>query len=128
MKRLTKEEVRNCATSVASANLGRACGKLLSRRIVKELLEYKEIEEKLGIDLAMLLHGLLDKEVVCVKLPYIPTEDGPLPEILAFNIAVETKWSFKKPCYFKLDIADVQCVFYLKDYGKTWAFDREELL
>ncbi len=100
----------------------------ITEKEYERLINLKPFDKELGIDLVTLLYGLFNKRIVWVKLPYTLTEDGPLPEILAFDLAEEKKWSFKEPCYFKLDIADVQCVFYLKDYGKTWAFDREVLL
>lgn len=98
------------------------------RKITHKLGQLEDVEERLGVDLVTLLCGLLDDGIVWVRLPCVPIRNGPLPRIVAFNIAVGTIWSFKKPCYFKLDIGDFQVVFYLKDYGKTWAFDREELL
>ena len=51
VSRLTKKEVEDCATSVAATIISRTCGKTLTNQILRELLEYKSIEEQLGIDL-----------------------------------------------------------------------------
>ena len=88
---------------------------------------YKETTKELGIDLVTLLGGLLNDGVVWVKLPYVPRDNGSLPDILAVDIAVKTKWSFKKPCHFVIDMGSVQFTYLLKDYGITWALVKDEL-
>lgn len=95
--------------------------------ILNKLGKLEDIEEELGIDLVTLLGGLLNDGVVWVKLPYVPRDNGSLPDILAVDIAVQTKWSFKKPCHFMLDMGSVQFTYLLKDYGKTFALTKEEL-
>ena len=102
-------------------------GRRYTGQAIIKLGQLEDIEEELGVNLITLLRGLLDSGIVWVKLPYVPENNGALPEIIVVDIAVETKWSFKKPCYFKLEIGTCQFNFYLKDYGKTWALTKEEL-
>lgn len=55
MSRLTKEEIKQCYQFHSQIREG---GKTLLLKVCNELLEYKNIEEKLGIDLITLFKAL----------------------------------------------------------------------
>jgi len=78
----------------------------------KELIEYKTLEQELGIDLLIfvkaILIGFYYKDVSSHNIPYIGFARG--------------KRIDKN--YFRVN----NHPFYFKDYGKTWALTKEELL
>ena len=57
-ERLTKEEIKNCYDYHSQ---GRKCGKILLLRTCNELLEYKQIEKELGIDLITLFKAIANE-------------------------------------------------------------------
>ena len=80
----------------------------------KELVEYKKIEEKLGIDLITLIKtskGIDVDEGNAIRENVIPTID-----LLNKRLIVYT-WNFD--CPYK--------TYYFKDYGKSWVLTGEEL-
>ena len=86
------------------------------RKMKQEYLKYKELEERIGIDLATLLKGLADgifyKIRAANKIYY---ERQPKLEIAPiFNLTFEIRVSNNT-------------VFDVVDYGKTWALTAEEL-
>ena len=84
--------------------------------VFKEMLRYKNIEEELGIDLATLFKALFEGAwfkdgepasfITFAKKPYLRTDIKP----------------------FVIDFFEDQSVHYLKDYGRTWALTKDELL
>ena len=118
VNRLTKKDVEDCATSVAATILSRTCGKTLTNQILRELLEYKSIEEQLGIDLVTFFK-FLNAKVCYEKDP----DDNEITKCLITGIT-------------KTGILNVQAAFpygecereaRFIDYGKTWALTKEEL-
>lgn len=78
----------------------------------KELLQYKQLEEELGIDLIILFKAL--KEGFVTRHARY-TGHG-------FYIDFERKCIHLGSAFMWSD------TFYFKDYGKTWALTKEELL
>ena len=91
----------------------REIGKTLIAVAINELREYKSIEEELGIDLVTLIKTLRSGIHII--------DDG-----YPYNDRVSLIYSSGNPCGFKCKVSD-HCVFF-KDYGKTWALTKEELL
>ena len=125
--RLTKKEVEECATSVVVSNIGRVCGKTITKQIMFELFEYKSIEEKLGIDLVTLFkalkHGIFAKDIIIYHLSGEVSENQRLdPKYLRINLWDECLewdniWNPKDGIH----------QYEFLDYGKTWALTKEEL-
>ena len=109
MKRLTKEEI----LQFPNVMMARAIGKTLATKIVSELLEYKNVEENLGIDLITLVktlkNGIWDN-----KGRYYNELDLDLPSsCLSYMLNYGNDIEFK--------------YFHFKDYGILWALTKEEL-
>ena len=113
--RLTLKELEllNTASAYNGAQHRAICG-----RATLELIEYKKIEEELGIDI-----------LIFVKL-------------VVYGCYVKDKWADKENDISHFDFIEValsgffagfgkNCdshYFDFKDYGKTWALTKEELL
>jgi len=106
-KRLTKEDILNISKN-PSFILPRLVGKQMSSQIINELLEYKTIEEKFGIDLVTLVKALDDKNT-----KYF--DDGCESNHILLN--------FKNKSF----ICPNGDEYYFKDFGITWALDKKEL-
>lgn len=106
------------------------CGyvaKVEEKGLLDKLGQLEDIEEELGIDLITVLNGLLDDGIVWVKLPYTHRLNGNLPNIYAVDVSIQTRWCFKRPRFFAIELGAFQFRFFLTDYGKTWALTKEEL-
>lgn len=122
MSRLTNEEIKKCYDYHSQ---GRTCGKTLLFRTCNELLEYKAIEQELGIDLITLFKAL-------TKGVYVKSSKGKIEfieQVAMDNIR-------ENPCVYycnkkTIDLGGLIRPFYtdlyFKDYGKSWALSREEL-
>ena len=82
-----------------------------------ERLTFEYIKEKLGIELDILFKAM-DQEDVYVKLP-----NGKIDKC---SFIVE---KFRENVFgFTYPIHEDWICYYLKDYGKTWALTKEELI
>ena len=81
--------------------------------IIGKLGQLEDIEDKLGIELAILFKALRSGIHII--------DDG-----YPYNDRVDLIYSSSIPCGFKCKVSD-HCVFF-KDYGKTWCLTKEELL
>lgn len=120
MKTLTLEDIKNAQTNgPIVALMGRVVGKQMTTRILNEMVGYKTIEKELGIDLFTLFRALTQGF-------YVKSNDF-----------VKAHYHFS-PCLFKTDsdyeraneyiIEYGKDFVFVKDYGKTWALTKEELL
>ena len=87
---------------------------LLCTQAVKELLEYKKIEEDRGIDLVT-----LSKAIKGIKRRSV------------YNVEKKSHVFVNTIIYYENDLIikgyDEDSVFLVKEYGKTWALTEEEL-
>ena len=125
MSRLTKEEVKECATSVVASQLGRVCGKTLTKQIITELLEYKCIEEELGIDLITLFKALKNGvyyDIGSKTIRYYEIDGSQYIDIDIQDQFLNLMYvsPYEDSCHCEMSLA-------LDDYGKTWALTKEEL-
>ena len=88
----------------------------------KKLSQLEDIEEELGIDLITLFKALTEPIYLYHNNKIIKEEQAPI----LLNFGEEDKKEYGFELYFEDDL-DVEQV-YLKDYGKTWALTKEELL
>ena len=79
---------------------------------IQKLGEIEDVEEGLGIDLVTFLKAL--KNGIYVKDPIISYIEGKL-------------LSFQEDCFVTGYDFDTSNVYWLEDYGKTWALTKEEL-
>ena len=115
--RLTKKELMSAINQPMCFG-SRLVGKKMFAQIIKELCEYKTIEEELGIDLITLFKAI-------TKGFYVKSNDF-----------MKAHYHFS-PCLFKTNndyeraneyiIEYGKDFVFLKDYGKTWALTKEEL-
>lgn len=110
--RLTKDDILDSGT-----RLGLSLSKYLNK-LEQELLEYKNIEEELGIDLIIFFKYLSADEVFFIN-DFKKVEEVIVRSIDKKGIVVFEKGYGWGECDFHL---------YFKDYGKTWALTKEELL
>lgn len=88
-------------------------------KALKEHEQYKSIEEELGIDLVILFKAL--KNGIYEKF-----EDGTYIKFNGLCMPIKShklKLNVNKKC-----LERGNDYFYFKDYGKTWALTKEELL
>ena len=112
-KEIELDDLYKFANSCSHTFLDRTVGKEMSCKIVNELIQYKKIEEELGIDLIKLIECVRNEKGIWKK-----DFDGGL---------INTRCMLA--CYFgRWQIYDKENIYDLKDYGKTWALTREELL
>ncbi len=114
--RLTKKELMSAINQPVCFG-SRLVGKKMFAQIIKELCEYKTIEEELGIDLITLYKAYINGF-------HIKYEDGLRGFVKGgeyfLEICLETK-------AFKVKAFPDGTKWYFKDYGKTWALTKEEL-
>ena len=126
VSRLSKKDVEDCATSVAATIISRTCGKTLTNQIFLELLEYKSIEEQLGIDLVTYFKAMVNgvyydagnKNIKYYKVDGIHYIDIDIQHQILDLMYVN---SFAYNCY------NLEKSLKTYDYGKTWALTKEEL-
>ena len=114
--KLTKEEIEQFPNTTIG---GRVIGKTLAMRVVNELLEYKSIEEELGIDLITLFKALT--KGVWFKDNFETNIHQYYPTKVYLHYDKGTFWlreGEEKPCPHHIRT---------KDYKKTWALTKEEL-
>jgi len=111
--RLTKEQILNATANKYFVIGGRIYGKKMFSKMTAELLEYKDIEDELGIDLITLFKAIYEGI-------YVKTKNG-----ISKHYTVSLRKWFQTNTY---------CLYYrpythiwFKDYGKTWALTKEEL-
>ena len=107
-KEIELDDLYKFANSCSHTFLDRVVGKEMSCKIVNELIQYKKIEEELGIDLIMLFKALKDGFF---------DKNGEYHHFSNLLVSLDEIGD----CYDKQS-------FNLKDYGKTWALTKEELL
>lgn len=103
-------ELLNTASAYNGAQHKEICGKA-----TLELIEYKKIEQELGIDLTLLFKAL--KNGIYIK------DDGDI----IVDITDDCLYLTYRNERWLLDHY-VLGGFYITDYGKTWALTEEELL
>ena len=126
VSRLSKKDVEDCATSVAATIISRTCGKTLTNQIFLELLEYKSIEEQLGIDLVTYFKAMVngvyyDAGGKTIKYHKVDGEHFIDIDIQHQMLDLMYVESFRYNCY----LLEMSLKTY--DYGKTWALTKEEL-
>ena len=94
-----------------------ACSKVISK-IIDKLGELEDIEEELGCDVGILFKAL-NQECVWIK----DKDDGSLFDT-SCEIAINKD---EDGFYIDFDVIH-EGHYHLKDYGKTWALTKEELL
>ena len=113
--RLTKKDITNIYEN-KTFMLPRITSKKLTIQILNEMIEYKTIEEELGIDLVTLIKANNDGAYY--------KED--LRHYIA-HVDLKHKCVRLVKHYEAEDDFDCQYVMF-KDYGKTWCLTKEELL
>lgn len=111
------------------------------KKLCDELIEYKELEEELGISLPILFkalkNGIYFKNVQLYYCRNIIRVGNYLVEVKPIYAVKETTL---ESCYYNTDTEQLKYVndahywdwktckkWNIKDYGKTWALTREEL-
>ena len=110
--RLTKKQLMSAINQPMGFG-SRLVGKKMFAQIIKELCEYKDIEEELGIDLITLFKVFSGKDIF-IKESYtgeIINRGSFYPNVKYKEIHDGYSWHLK-----------------FEDYGKTWALTKEELL
>lgn len=112
-KKLTLQqlELLNTASAYNGEQHKAICGKA-----ALELIEYKKIEEELGIDLDVLFKA--SKGIVVYNESKTAIQIDVIPTIDLFN---------KRLIVYTGDLSRPYKTLYFKDYGKTWALTKEEL-
>ena len=87
------------------------------RKMKKEYLKYKDIEEELGIDLITFFKYLSAKEVFFIN-DFNEVQKAVVRSIDKKGLIVFEEAFYWGECDFTL---------YFNDYGKTWALTKEEL-
>lgn len=129
MSRLTKEQILNATANKYLIIGGRIYGKKMFAKMVAELLEYKNIEEEIGIDLIVREKALNDGF-------YYIDHQGNI--IRAMNYISNRSYGFvcaeyDTISYYEVSLGELrkECQFYYTDYGKKqhggWALTKEEL-
>ena len=88
-----------------------------------QLLEYKKIEDELGIDLITLFKALKNGIWVIFCKGWEPEKETSI-ELNIIEKSLSHHWSFLDMNGYDSGTTN----YYFKDYGKTWALTREELL
>jgi len=127
-KKLTLEDING----FPMCTYGRAIGKQLANKVMFELINYKQFEEELGIDLITLFKAFVEgiwakkrNEIVYVKAENLRFEGK-----IDCGKPLLTVFVFKELYYEDLDgvMATTGYEWELEDYSKTWAITKEELL
>ncbi len=107
-KEIELDDLYKFANSCSHTFLDRIVDKEMSCKIVNELIQYKKIEEELGVDLVTLFKALKDGFVDCLNEYH----------------------HFSNLYFSDEEIFDgyTHQSYNIKDYGKTWALTKEELL
>lgn len=114
--RLTKKELMSAINQPMCFG-SRLVGKKMFAQIIKELCEYKTIEEELGIDLITYFKIKKAKSVIVKELGH----DTSVMLVRNSNDNISV-------CYKGfVNIPECDVTLYFKDYGKTWALTKEEL-
>lgn len=122
--RLTKEQILNATANKYFIIGGRIYGKKMFAKMTAELLEYKNIEEELGIDLITLFKALKNGVFVVSYDEGIVFEEP----MLCFNQEINTDlYVLDGVCHMPPNELCKSPNYYFKDYGKTWALTKEEL-
>lgn len=118
-KKLTLEELDQSGAVVLVG--GRIVGKQMFLRIMAEMREYKTIEKELGMPLDKFFM-LVNKKI---KRVYYKPHNMTHPVYLSkYDLANLINYKFIEIGGLGTD----RIVLDLKDYGKTWALTKEELL
>ena len=120
--RLTKKDVIDTISNGQSMFvLERTIGKTLTNRLLSEMLEYKDIEKELGIELVILFNALRNGV-------YYRMYSGQITKDYVFLISNNMGIGQVS----KLDYSFMTCfeknTLLFDDYGKSWALTEEELL
>lgn len=93
-----------------------------------KLADLEDVEDKLGIDLVTLFKAIMNDGLVYIKFDDNLSKCFNGNNIFVIDIGICCKWNFKcYPC-FTVPFGTFEVTFYLKDYGKTWALTKEELI
>ena len=129
--------MKNINEIIASLNVARSndCSKEKSeefKSIIKELLPYGELEQELGLPLKVWVY-LIKKEFIEEERIYVENsidnenekqltkKVNGRPQRFILGIDFEEK-------FIQLQGTEEWCEMPFKDYGKTWALTKEELL
>lgn len=130
MDRLTKDDILKIAESIRYIALGRILGKQVSHQILREMLQYKTLEDENSITFDVVAKVL--KFGVYYKTSSGEIVRGDVYKINKKKIFVyrQLDWDFMKNIE-NGSIVRAQIVykqFDTKDIGITWALTEEELL
>ena len=132
--RLTKKELLNAINQPMCFG-SRLVGKTMFAKMVNELCEYKDIEDDFKCDF-IFLNKICKNGVYCYKKS-IKMFDcqgkrlGNIIHIPNYDIHIEFFGVYKEE---KMGVSIMGCIDFcyhslpIKDYGKTWALTKEELL
>ena len=94
-------------------------------KALDKLGQLEDIEDELGIDLITLFKAL--KNGIYVKEEHLPK--SPIRFIVPDELVFDTEYLYQlKFCRAYTKLRETCYPFYFKDYGKTWALTKEELL
>ena len=114
---LTKQDVVDATNNIQYIALGRCCGKEITNRILNEMLKYKEIEEKLEIDVPTYF------KYVGSEKAFVKEDNGTIEECYVIGGTLDS--IILMPVAFPFGECEFTRKF--KDYGIVWALDRKEL-
>lgn len=98
------------------------------KTLCEKLGQLEDIEEELGIDLITLFKAIMNDGLVYIKFDDNLSKCFNGNNIFVVDIGICCKWNFKCYPYFTIPFGTFEVTFYLRDYGKTWALTKEELL
>ena len=96
-------------------NFGKGCNKLG---------QLEDIEENLGIDLIVYLRMTLGTKVSVKNKSY----EGMFENGVMEQIFLKYLYNYERKCFCLNFYGSLTPIYYIEDYGKTWALTKEELL
>ena len=118
MIKLSKKDITTVIQNTNFLALQRVVGKECTKQILEEMLEYKKIEEKLGIDLSTYF------KYVGSEKAFVKEDNGTIEECYVIGGTLDS--IILMPVAFPYGECEMKREF--KDYGSKWALNKEELL
>lgn len=123
MSRLTKKDITNIIDNKTTFLLSRVTGKKLTAQILKEMLAYKDLEEKFNANLITVFKALTDGIYVNdgTSIIFYPARE--------LRVGYDTHYGKGELCILKdCGYAGNIKLVSLTNEGKSWALTKEELL
>lgn len=98
---------------------------LKSKKVANKLGQLEDIEEELGIDLITLFE--LKKRHKNKGKIYVITHDGKIADYTLTSYLDQINF-VDEFIHIVSDLRILTTIYYFKDYGKTWALTKEELV